>query len=213
MGDDAYSLTSRMYDRFVEPMNAPLRRIAHRVCPPEPGWTVLDVGCGTGAALSEYAAAGCTTIGVDTSPAMIAAARRRLGPDADLRLSQGPGLPVADACADLVVISLVLHSIPRADAVALLRDASRALTADGRVLVTDFGSGGLRFPRGWWNRVVTAIAEMIAGPRHAANALAYLRRGGLEPLVADAGLTVRTHRQSAGGNIVLAVLGAPAAHA
>ena len=84
--------------------------------PTEPGWTVLDIGCGTGAALAEYAAAGCAVIGVDTSPAMIAAARQRLGPDADLRLAGGPRLPIEDGCADLVLISLVLHSISRGDA-------------------------------------------------------------------------------------------------
>jgi len=208
MSDDAYSASARMYDRFVEPMNAPLRRIAHRMCPPDPAWTVLDIGCGTGAALAEYAAEGCTVIGVDASPAMIAAARERLGPDADVRLSEGPGVPVADGSADLVLISLVLHSIPRADAVSLLGEAARALAPGGRVLVTDFGSGRLRFPRGWWTRAVTAVAELLAGVTHAANALAYLRGGGLATLVAESALTIRTQRPSAGGNITLAILDA-----
>lgn len=206
MADDAYRTSARLYDRFVEPMNAPLRRIAQRMCPPDPGWTVLDIGCGTGAALAEYAEQGCAVIGVDTSASMIAAARARLGGDADLRLSGGGGLPVADGSADLVLISLVLHSIPRGDGVALLREAARALAPGGRVLVTDFGSGTLRFPRGWWTRAVTAVAELLAGPRHAANALAFLRRGGLESLVAESSLAIMTQRPSAGGNITLAIL-------
>lgn len=149
MRSDGYGLVSRFYDRALEPLNAPLRQVAHRMCPPQPGWTVLDIGCGTGAALAEYAAAGCSVIGVDPSPAMIDTARRRLGPEADLRQADGPCLPVADGCADLVLISLVLHSISRPDAVALLTEAGRALAPAGRVLVTDFGTAGLRFPRGW----------------------------------------------------------------
>jgi SAM-dependent methyltransferase len=169
---------------------------------------VLDIGCGTGAALAEYAAAGCAVIGVDPSPAMIDAARQRLGPDADLRLADGPSLPVADGCADLVLISLVLHSIPRADAVDLLTEAGRALTPAGRVLVTDFGTTGLRFPRGWATRGFTVVAEILSGPTHAGNAVGYLRHGGLGPLIADAGLAIHAQRPSAGGNITLAVLGA-----
>ncbi len=145
-------------------------------------------------------------IGVDTSPAMVAAARQRLGEDADLRLSDGARLPVADGSADLVLISLVLHSIPRVDAVGLLREAARALAPGGRVLVTDFGSGRLRFPRGWWTRAVTAVAELLAGREHAAHALAYVRQGGLPTLVAEAGLTMRMQRPTAGGNITLAII-------
>ena len=209
MGSDGYGLCSRFYDRALEPMNAPLRRVAHRMCPPQPGWTVLDIGCGTGAALAEYAAAGCAVIGVDPSPAMIAAARQRLGPEADLRLADGPRLPVEDGCADLVLISLVLHSIPRADAVALLTEAGRALAPAGRVLVTDFGTAGLRFPRGWATRGFTVVAEVLSGPTHAGNAVGYLRHRGLGPLVADAGLTIHAQRPSAGGNITLALLGTP----
>jgi ubiquinone/menaquinone biosynthesis C-methylase UbiE len=209
MGSDGYGICSRFYDRALEPLNAPLRRVAQRMCPPETQWTVLDVGCGTGAALAEYAAHGCTVIGVDSSPAMIAASRQRLGAEADLRLSDGTQIPVEDACADLVLISLVLHSIPRADAVDLLTEARRALAPGGRVVVTDFGTAGLRFPRGWATRGFTVVAELLAGPAHAGNALAYLRAGGLGPLASEAGLTIRAQRLSAGGNITLAVLVPP----
>ena len=207
MASDGYGFCSRFYDRAMEPVNAPLRLVAHRMCPPDPVWTVLDVGCGTGAGLAEYAAAGCVVIGVDASPAMIAASRERLGPEADLRLTVGPKLPVEDGCADLVLISLVLHSIPRRDAVALVKEAGRALAPGGRVLITDFGTVGLRFPRGWATRGFTVVAEIASGPTHARNGLAYLRGGGLPPLVAAAGLTIETQRPSAGGNITLAVLG------
>ena len=65
---DAYAIQARLYDLVVEPLNGPLRAVAHRLCPTRPGWTVLDVGCGTGSALAEYAAAGCHVIGADTLP-------------------------------------------------------------------------------------------------------------------------------------------------
>ena len=204
---DAYAVRARFYDLVVEPLNAPLRAAARRVCPPRPEWTVLDVGCGTGTALAEYEQAGCRVIGTDPSPAMIARARVRLGGDADLRLIHGSTLPVDDASVDLVLVSLVLHSVPRADAVGILREAARVLVADGRMLVVDFGTSGLRFPRGWLGRGITVLAELAAGPRHAANSLDYLRRGGLPALVDEAGLEAQVNRPTAGGAITIAVLG------
>ncbi len=203
---DAYAFQARFYDLVVEPLNAPLRAAARRLCPPRPEWTVLDVGCGTGAALAEYAAVGCRVIGADPSPAMIAQARARLGDHADLRVIDDSHLPVADASVDLVLVSLVLHSVSRSDAVGILREAARVLVADGRILVVDFGTSGLRFPRGWMGRGITVIAELTAGPRHAANSLDFLRRGGLPILVAEAGLEMRAVRPTAGGSIVIAVL-------
>jgi ubiquinone/menaquinone biosynthesis C-methylase UbiE len=203
---DAYGVQARFYDLVVEPLNAPLREAARRVCPPRPGWRVLDVGCGTGTALAEYAAAGCTVIGADPSAAMLARAVGRLGSAADLRLIDGPLLPVDDGSVDLVLISLVLHSVPHADAVGILRESERVLVPDGRVLVVDFGTSGLRFPRGWMGRGITVVAELAAGPRHAANSLDYHRRGGLPALVDEAGLAIQVSRPTAGGAITIAVL-------
>lgn len=203
---DAYAIQARFYDVVVEPLNAPLRAAARRLCPPRSGWTVLDVGCGTGTALAEYTAVGCRVIGVDPSAAMIAQARARLGDDADLRLLDGPRWPIEDASVDLVLLSLVLHSVSRADAVGILREATRVLVTDGQVLVIDFGTSGLRFPRGWLGRGITAVAELAAGPRHAASSLDYLRRGGLPALVDEAGLETQQVRPTAGGAITIAVL-------
>lgn len=203
---DAYGMQARFYDRVIEPLNAPLRAAARRVCPPQPEWTVLDVGCGTGTALAEYAALGCRAIGADPSPAMIAQARTRLGDGADLQLLEGSRLPVDDASVDLVLLSLVLHSVPRADALTILREAARVLVADGRVLVIDFGTSGLRFPRGWLGRGITVLAELAAGPRHAGHSLAYLRRGGLATLAEEAQLATHVVKPTAGGAITIAVL-------
>ncbi len=174
--------------------------------PTRPEWVVLDIGCGTGATLAEYEAVGCRGIGADPSPAMLGRARDRLGPEADLRVIDGRCLPVEDASVDLVLVSLVLHSVSHDEAVGLLREAARALVADGRVLVVDFSTTRLRFPRGWIGRGVTAVAELAAGPRHAANSLDYLRRGGLPALVSEAGLESWAVRPTAGGAITIEVL-------
>lgn len=203
---DAYGWQARVYDLVIEPMNAPLRRVARRQVSPPPGGVVLDVGCGTGTALAEYAAEGCSVLGSDTSPAMLEQARRRLGDAADLRLATGPTVPFDDGCADLVLLSLLLHSLDAWDARVLLEDVSRVLVPDGRVLVTDFGVAGLRFPRGLLTRGVTALAELAAGPTHALHGLRFLRGGGLSSLL-EPGWTVEREKQTAGGSITVTVLG------
>jgi ubiquinone/menaquinone biosynthesis C-methylase UbiE len=203
---DGYGVCARFYDRALEPLNAPLRKAAHRLHPPQPGWVVLDLGCGTGAALADYRDSGCTVLGTDPSAAMLQQARARLGNEADLRQTDGEHIPFEDGCADLVLISLVLHSVSRASAIQILREAARVLAPDGRILVTDFGTDGLRFPRGWMTRGFTTFAEILAGPEHAGHAVAYLRHGGLDPLVRESGLLIENRRPTAGGNIVIAVL-------
>ena len=205
---DAYRWQSKVYDTVLEPLNAPVRAKALRLWPPQPGSVVLDAACGTGAALADYRDAGCQVLGADPSPAMLAQARQRLGPDADLRRTIGERLPVDTAAADLVLLALVLHSIPREEALQLLAESQRALRPGGRILVTDFGVGPLKPPRGHASRGLTAVAELLAGPRHASNCVRYLRAGGLPALAAESGLRDVASHPTAGGNLTLTMLAA-----
>jgi ubiquinone/menaquinone biosynthesis C-methylase UbiE len=204
---DGYNLTARFYDLVVEPLNAPLRAAARRFHPAPPGSVVVDLGCGTGTGLAEYRDLGFRIMGADTSPAMLQQARTRLGPAADLRLIEGDTMPFDDDCADLVVVSLVLHSVAPDQARRILAEAARILAPGGRVLVTDFGVDHLRFPRGWLTRGLTELLELAAGPRHFRNGVSFLRSGGLQPLADEAGLVVLAARPAAGGGIVIASLG------
>jgi predicted TPR repeat methyltransferase len=68
---------ARFYDQVVEPLNAPPRDAARRFHPAPAGSVVLDLGCGTGAALADYRDLACTVMGADPSPAMLQRARAR----------------------------------------------------------------------------------------------------------------------------------------
>ena len=111
MKKDAYGRLARLQDAALEPLNAPLREIAVRVSGVGGGSRVLDVGCGTGTQLERYLAAGCDVSGIDTSPAMLARARERLGSAADLRLADAQRIPFEDAMFDVVTATLVLHEL------------------------------------------------------------------------------------------------------
>ncbi len=76
---------------------------------PRRSQTLLEVGCGPGIFLKYFFEAGFDTTGLDASPAMLEAARRRMGSKADLRLGQADHLPFQDKEFDFVALLTVLE--------------------------------------------------------------------------------------------------------
>jgi len=85
----------------IEEQQLPTYEEALRRVDLEPGWSVLDVGCGTGAFLAAAARRGARLSGFDASAALLEVARRRL-PAADLRSGDMQQLPYDDGAFDLV---------------------------------------------------------------------------------------------------------------
>ena len=80
------------------------------------GWkfnSVLDIGCGTGALLALLKRPRVRLAGADISPKMIAAAEKRLGKIADLRVADSEKLPWRAGSFGLVVTTDSLHHWPR----------------------------------------------------------------------------------------------------
>jgi SAM-dependent methyltransferase len=117
--------------RFVAELGAPLLELLA----PRPGERILDLGCGDGALTERVAALGCTVIGVDASPEMVAAARRR---GLEAYVADGQDLRFM-AEFDAVLSNAALHWMRDADAV--LRGVRRALRPGGR-FVGEFGGHG-----------------------------------------------------------------------
>lgn len=105
------------------------------------GLDVLDAGCGSGRYLVHALRRGATrAIGVDLSPSMLARAGdalHRAFPVADGPLLAGSldALPVADACADIVVCGLVVGHLP--DLRRCLAELARTTRPGGTVLCSD----------------------------------------------------------------------------
>ncbi|RMB59901.1 class I SAM-dependent methyltransferase [Tessaracoccus antarcticus] len=99
------------------------------------GRRILDAGCGSGPLSASLRARGAIMTGFDGSPAMIDLARRRLGNDISLSVSDlAEPLPFADDAFDDVVASLVLHYLEEwAGPLAELR---RVLKPDGRLILS-----------------------------------------------------------------------------
>ncbi len=104
---------------------------------PQPGETVLDVGCGTGILTNQIAGRGARTIGIDASPEMIGRARAAF-PSLDFRVMDAREIGL-DEPVDAVFSNAVLHWIP--DVTPVIRGIAGVLRPGGR-LVMEFGGAG-----------------------------------------------------------------------
>jgi len=103
-----------------------------------PGMIAADLGCGPGELLARLAANARQVIGVDGSPRMLELAAARLPdrPNVSLRLGELEHLPLREAEAQAVTLSLVLHHVN--DPQAALAEARRVLAPGGVLLVAEF---------------------------------------------------------------------------
>ena len=103
----------------------------------DPSWTVGDLGCGTGQVAETVAPFVKRVVAVDSSRAMLAAARKRLAalPNVELRQGDLDGLPVEQRELDVALLFHVLQYV--VDPPAALAVVRRTLAAGGRLLVLD----------------------------------------------------------------------------
>jgi trans-aconitate 2-methyltransferase len=111
--------------------------------------TVLDAGCGSGRiteALIQRLPRG-RVIGVDMSESMVAAARERLGPDADIRRADLLELErELDESVNAILSTATFHWV--ADHAALFRSLHGALRSGGRLVAQCGGEGNITGLRG-----------------------------------------------------------------
>lgn len=198
---DPYRRVAGVYDRLIEPMQAGVRRAALDFFPPQPGWQVLDVGCGTGTGLAIYAQAGCTVAGVDVSAAMLRRATARLGEDADLHLTEGDVLPFEDDRFDVVTASMVLHEVPANARQGFISEMERVTDPEGRMLVIDFRFGELRGWKGPILRGLSGVIERLSG--HYSGYRSFKASGGVPGALDGAELAIEREKIVAGGNVAI----------
>src|SRR4029453_12430051 len=96
---------------------------------------VGDLGCGTGQVSAALGPFVTRVIAVDSSAAMLQAAKKRLAglDNIDLRRGELEALPIDDERLDIAVLMLVLHHTPEPE--KALSEVSRVLRPGGRVIV------------------------------------------------------------------------------
>jgi len=100
--------------------------------------SVVDCGCGTGAQLLPFAAAGLSCLGFDPDPSLVAVARRKLAAYPKTRVEIGKFaelLRLVSFPSDLLLcLGNSLVHVPQEEAARFLSDAAQALNAAGTLL-------------------------------------------------------------------------------
>ena len=186
-----------------------------------PDARVLDVATGTGAvALELVRRYGCSVVGIDRSPEMLAVARRRvvdhgLGANIELLEGRAEQLPFADASFDALTVTYLLRYVD--DPAATIRELARVVRPAGTVASLEFGVPQARSARVLWElyvRLALPLAGRLLSPgwhevgRFLGTSIReYEARLPLErqlELWSEAGLEdIRARRLSLGGGVVV----------
>jgi demethylmenaquinone methyltransferase / 2-methoxy-6-polyprenyl-1,4-benzoquinol methylase len=132
-----------------------------------PGDRVLDVATGTGmvatALVRRY---GCSVVGLDQSPEMLAGAEAKLAADPELAKhvelvrGEAEALPFADGEFDHLTFTYLLRYVD--DPGATLRELARVVKPGGRIASLEFMLPPNRLARGLWHLYTRAVMP-VAG--------------------------------------------------
>ena len=152
------------------------------------GDRLLDVGCGTGAAVRAAAEVVERAVGVDLSPKMLAEARERAGglPGVEFVEGDSENLPFGDGEFTAVLCTTSLHHYPHPEVAA--REFARVLAPGGRVALGD----------GTSDSVVMKIADFVCRKVERGH-VRFQNVEELRALLAEAGLEQADGRSRWGG--------------
>jgi len=110
------------------------------------GARLLEVGCGMGTDLLQFARGGAKVTGVDLTPRSIEISRQHLavyGEGGDFAITDGENLPFADESFDVVYSNGVLHHTP--DTAGAVREVHRVLRLGGQARVMLYHRGSAAY--------------------------------------------------------------------
>lgn len=143
------------------------RRAMVRAVAPKATDRVLDVATGTGMVAAELVArSGCSVVGLDQSPEMLAGARARLAAQPHLKErvelieGQAEQLPFADGSFDALTFTYLLRYVD--DPRATMRELARVVAPGGRVGSLEFAVPPRLPARLAW-RLYTAVGLPLLG--------------------------------------------------
>jgi SAM-dependent methyltransferase len=145
-----YDRTAAKYDRKWRKFSIQTHEAVLDAVPGGINGRVLDIGCGTGTFLEKLLQARpeIEAYGVDTSEAMLAEARKKLGGRASLQIQSTDRLPEFSRLFDMIISANVLHYIENpADWLVQIRGL---LKTGGFLILEDFSKASRAVRYGSW---------------------------------------------------------------
>lgn len=200
-GKGSWYLPGLLYDLAFGGMFRGLRRRVARAVEAEALHPWLDVCCGTGAQLRGYVPGGRppedsasyrgstgapdrAVFGLDLSFGFVRYAAAR-APAASFVCGDAARLPFKDGSLRAVSVSFGLHDKSPETRAAILAEAKRVLTSDGRLIAVDFEDPWSLGSRA--GRLFVRAIERMAGGEHHRNGREFVRRGGLRAFLRKSG--------------------------
>jgi SAM-dependent methyltransferase len=130
------------------------------------GRRVLDIGCGNGYVLVQYARHGAEAHGIDLTETAVGLSRRRFelaGLSGTFQRTDGDTIPYPDATFDIVCAMGVLHHIE--DPRPMLREIRRVLRPGGDIIL-------MMYHRNSWKHRIVHPLKRLLDPRYRGKTLA-----------------------------------------
>lgn len=167
------------YGTFIDPVLVPMRkRMAKKI---QPGEKVIDIACGTGAQVFEFAKKASAVLGVDLSESMIDKANKtkkwKNYANIDFFVGDAANLnEIQNKNFDVATMSLALHQFEPQLHSKILNEMKRL---SGKIIIIDYAVPLSRNYAGYGSRV----AEFFAGRDHYNNFNQFCQMGGLNTIL------------------------------
>jgi SAM-dependent methyltransferase len=135
-----------------------------RLIGPVAGKRILDVGCGTGRGVLDFARKACLAVGVDASLDMLTCAKGKVTKDLNCFLAAAVAqqLPFSDAAFDIVISLNFLHLFSLETQRMIIAEMKRVVRPGG-VLLVDFGNALNGLVLGMYRRWHGKVGELLPG--------------------------------------------------
>lgn len=169
------------YKTFIDPILNPMRkRVAAHI---QSGQKIIDVACGTGAQIFEFAETSKIAVGVDLSESMIKTAlNRKLEENisnVDFQTADATNLSqFKNQEFDIATLSLALHQFDPGLHPPILNELKRVAK---KILIVDYSVPLPKNIAGYGSHFI----EFLAGREHNRNFRKFYNLGGLEPILTN----------------------------
>lgn len=189
------SLSVNLLCRVLDPAMLSLRMRISQFAEMEPESDVLDICCGTGAQVFDYAKTGIVAAGIDMDRHLIWLAERKrmkVGlKNASFQWASALDLPFKDSSFGYASITLALHEKRVEDRIAIITEMKRVVKENGHLIFVDYGVPLPQSPYAYLSRML----EYTAGGDHYRCFRNYVKHGGLKYLLGNSDLSLEKEEQ------------------